>query len=67
VSLLPWVRLGVEFGSELWREWRRERAKARAAAKQWAETPAPVRGCPRCREIAYSPGQTACAKCSALL
>jgi hypothetical protein len=41
--------------------------EAERAAKQWAETPAPVRACPRCREVSYTPGQTTCAKCGAPL
>ena len=66
MSALAIARFAFELGSELWREWRRDAARERAA-KQWAETPAPVRGCPRCREIAYTPGQTTCHKCGAPL
>lgn len=45
----------------------RRRREAERAAKQWAETPALARGCPRCREVAYTPGQTTCHKCGASL
>lgn len=45
----------------------RRRREAERAAKQWAETQAPVRACPRCREVSYTPGQTTCHKCGAPL
>ena len=63
MSALGWLRLAYEIGSELWREHRRDQA----AAKAWAETRSTVRGCPRCREIVYGPGQTTCGKCGAAL
>lgn len=53
-----------------WREWRQERRRARnaqVARDAWANTPVPVRGCPKCREIAYTPRQTHCNKCGAQL
>jgi hypothetical protein len=41
---------------------------AEAAAKTYAETPAPVRACPKCREVYYSPAPAAyCTKCGARL
>ena len=60
------LRLAAEIGAELWQEWRRDRARAKAA-QQWAETPASVRACPRCREVAYTPGQAHCTKCGSAL
>lgn len=60
------ARFALEVGSELWREWRKERAQAKAQ-REWAETPATIRGCARCNEIAYTPGQVACSKCGGLL
>lgn len=41
----------------------REIQRKRGAAKAWAQTPAPVRACPQCGEVAYTPGQTHCTKC----
>jgi hypothetical protein len=32
------------------------------AQKQWQSSPAPMRACPKCNEIAFTPGQIACAK-----
>lgn len=55
-----------ELGSELWHERQRRKARSRAA-EHWATTSAPARACPRCREIAYVPGQTTCTKCGAAL
>lgn len=63
---MNWARLAFEVGSELWREWRRKRA-ADERAKEWAETPAPIRACFRCREIAYTPRQVSCNRCGGLL
>jgi len=62
VSVLGWVRLGVEIGAELWREHRRAKAAERAQ-RAWAETPAPVRSCAHCGHLAYQPGQTRCYRC----
>jgi len=40
------------------------RKRVEAAAKTYAETPAPVRACPKCREVYYSPAPgTFCTKC----
>lgn len=64
MTAAQWIRLGVEIASEVWHEVRRERS-ARRAAEAWATTPAPTRACVRCREVAYTPGQTVCAKCGA--
>lgn len=63
---MNWARLAFEIGSELLHEWRRKRAAAKAA-RAWAERTSPMRACPYCREIAYTPGQTACFKCGRLL
>lgn len=63
---MNWARLALEVGSELWREWRAER-RARKAKEAWAKTLAPIRGCPQCREIAFTPGQVSCNKCGGLL
>lgn len=60
------LRFAFEVGSELWREWRRERARAKAQ-RDWANTPTTVKGCPRCHEVAYRPGQVICIKCGARL
>lgn len=57
------VRFVFEVGVELWRRWKQDEAKARA----WTQTPAAVRSCPRCNEIAFTPGQVTCTKCGALL
>jgi uncharacterized paraquat-inducible protein A len=55
-----------EIAAELWHEHRRTRARKRAA-DEWARTPAQIKGCPRCNEIAYLPGQVACNRCGAIL
>lgn len=62
----PLLRFAFEVGSELWHEWRRKRAAARRA-KEWAETPATIRGCPHCHEINYTPGAVTCRACGRLL
>jgi hypothetical protein len=62
-AIVTWA---YEFGSELWREHRRAKRKQREA-DAWANTPAPVRACPKCREVAYVPRQTGCTKCGAAL
>lgn len=54
----------VRVGEELWRALER-RAERQRAAKAWAERPAPVRACPRCGEVAYTPGLSQCPKCGA--
>jgi uncharacterized paraquat-inducible protein A len=63
---VSWVvtaaRLAYELGNELWREHQRAKAKERAA-QQWANTPASVRACVRCGELAYQPGQVRCFRC----
>jgi uncharacterized paraquat-inducible protein A len=60
------LRFAFEVGAEMFHEWRRSRAKAKAQ-RDWANTPTTVRGCPRCHEIAYRPGQVSCERCGALL
>lgn len=60
------VRFVFEVGVELWQTWR-SKQKEKARAKIVAETPAVIRGCPRCNEIAFTPGQVTCTKCGALL
>jgi hypothetical protein len=64
---MKWVGLIAELAYDLAREAWRDRKRKQAAAKAWAERPAPIRGCPRCGEIAYTPGQVACGRCGALL
>lgn len=60
------ARLALELGSELWHEWKKKRAKDRAA-KQWAETPNVIRGCPHCHEVNYVPGAISCRACGRML
>jgi hypothetical protein len=60
------LALLAELAYDLTREWLSER-KRRKAQEQWAQTPAPVRGCARCKAIAYTPGQTACHQCGSML
>jgi len=48
-------------------DWNDARLARKRKAKQWAETPSVIRGCARCNEIAYTPGQVACSKCGGLL
>lgn len=74
MSLLPIVFSVVDAGLavaervEAWQAKRRARRIAeRRAREQWAQTRATIRACPRCHEIAYTPGQVACSKCGALL
>jgi len=67
VALAKAIVLGAyELGSELWHEHRREQARQRAR-DAWANTPAPIRACARCSEIAYTPGQVACNRCGSVL
>lgn len=54
---------GLEYAADRYARWQRKQR----AAKAWAETKASVRACHRCREIAYTPGQTVCTKCGATL
>jgi hypothetical protein len=61
------LRLLFELSVDLAAEKIAEVQRKRAAARQWARTPAPVRACGRCKEIAYIPGQAECAKCGASL
>lgn len=49
--------MGLAVG--LWARWRRLRL--------WPTRAAVPRACPRCREIAYTPGQERCNKCGAAL
>lgn len=67
---LNWVKVVVAIGTAVYEmadEVLRERARRNAAAKAWAETPAPIRACPKCNEIAYTPGQVRCCRCGAAL
>jgi hypothetical protein len=60
-------RLLAELRYDLSREALQNRKRRREAQKEWANTPAPTRSCPKCKEIAFTPGQVACAKCGTLL
>jgi hypothetical protein len=60
------ARLLYELGHEVVVEWLRGRREAKTA-RAWAAGPAAIRGCPRCRAIAYTPGLTVCPKCGAAL
>lgn len=60
------VRFVIGLGAALWKDWRAYR-REQARAKVVAETPAIIRGCPRCKEIAFTPGQVTCTKCGAFL
>lgn len=64
MSLLKFIgTLAYEIVDEAWRE----RKRRKAAEKAWAERQARIRACPQCNEIAYTPGQMACNRCSAVL
>ena len=60
------LRFVLEVAQELGHERRAAKARQRAA-ERWASTPGPRRMCRNCSEIAYTPGQTRCDKCGAVL
>jgi hypothetical protein len=64
---MKWLVLVGEVAYDLARDAWRERKRRKAAAKAWAEQPAPVRACPSCREVAYTPGQLSCLRCGSRL
>jgi hypothetical protein len=53
-----------EVAVELLTGWLEERRRKRLA-RAHAETPVTPQACPKCLEIAYSPGQARCFKCGA--
>lgn len=63
MNFAPLIRLAYELAAEILHE----ELKKRRERKRWPKTGTAVRGCPRCREIAYTPGQTLCNKCGAPL
>lgn len=65
-ALLKAIDLGFAVAQKFV-DWNEARLAKQKAARAWAETPAPIRACFRCQEIAYLPGQVACNKCGALL
>lgn len=64
---MKWIALLGELAYDLAAEAWRDRKRRQAEAKAWAERPAPIRGCSRCNEIAFTPGQVACGRCGTLL
>jgi hypothetical protein len=48
-------------------DWNEARLAKQRKAREWANAPAGVRGCPRCNEIVYTPFRDTCTKCGALL
>lgn len=57
--LLEGARWAVKAGAAALRRARRKQE----AADAWAGQPAPMNGCRRCGEIAYTPDQHVCFKC----
>lgn len=66
-ALRPLYEFAVDLAIDLAVEKLQGLQRQRAASARWAQTPAPVRACPSCREVAYTPGQLACTKCGARL
>jgi hypothetical protein len=58
--------IAILTAKELIALYKRKRAKDKAQ-QEYAETPVTPQGCPKCKEIAYSPGQMKCYKCNAVL
>lgn len=47
--------------------WCKAKRAKEAAQEKYATTPMIPRGCPKCKEVAYSPGQVKCFKCNSSL
>jgi len=59
------LRLAGQAVAQLWFEYRRDRAAARAA-KAWAEKPSPgPRACWNCGGLVYAPAGSLCGRCGA--
>ena len=41
--------------------------KRKARLREWSNKKDTVRGCPKCKEISFTPGETVCSKCGAVL
>ena len=70
MTIWPLVMKGIDLGFDLAQramEWNDARLAKKRAAEKWAATPAVVRDCPKCHEIAYAPGQVYCRHCGAKL
>jgi hypothetical protein len=65
-ALLKAVDVGLAVAQKVV-EWNDARVAKKRAQDHWSKAPAVIRGCPRCHEIAYTPGQVACNKCGAFL